>query len=49
MEKGVDFEVLKSRLAGCYVTVPTPFEDSAGFPVNHHAIIMFCKPIDQIG
>jgi dihydrodipicolinate synthase/N-acetylneuraminate lyase len=43
MEKGVDFEVLKSRLAGCYVTVPTPFEDSAGFPVNHHAIRSYVR------
>ena len=43
METGVDFEVLKSRLAGCYVTVPTPFEDSAGFPVNHHAIRSYVR------
>src|SRR4029079_1662726 len=43
MEKGVDFEFLKSRWAGCYVTVPTPFEDSAGFPVNHHAIRSYVR------
>jgi 4-hydroxy-tetrahydrodipicolinate synthase len=39
----VDFEALKSRLAGCYVTVPTPFQDSAGFPVNHHAIRAYVR------
>jgi dihydrodipicolinate synthase/N-acetylneuraminate lyase len=31
----VNPELLKSRLAGCYVTIPTPFEDRDGFPVNH--------------
>lgn len=31
-------ELLKSRLAGCYVTIPTPFEDRDGFPVNHAAL-----------
>ena len=31
-------ELLKSRLAGCYVTIPTPFEDRDGFAVNHAAL-----------
>ena len=39
----MDFEQLKSRLAGCYVTIPTPFEDSAGFPVNHQAIRTYVR------
>lgn len=39
----MDFERLKSRLAGCYVTIPTAFEDSAGFPVNHQAIRTYVR------
>ncbi|WP_136617777.1 MULTISPECIES: dihydrodipicolinate synthase family protein [Mesorhizobium] len=39
----MDFEKLKSRLAGCYVTIPTPFEDSAGFPVDHQAIRVYVR------
>ncbi|MFB9980808.1 dihydrodipicolinate synthase family protein [Mesorhizobium kowhaii] len=39
----MDFEKLKLRLAGCYVTIPTPFEDSAGFPVNHQAIRVYVR------
>ncbi len=42
-EMTVDFEKLKSRLAGCYVTIPTPFEDSAGFPVNYAAIRAYVR------
>ena len=29
---------LKRALEGCYVTVPTPFEDVEGFPVNEAAL-----------
>ncbi|WP_119391473.1 dihydrodipicolinate synthase family protein [Taklimakanibacter lacteus] len=36
-------ELLKSRLAGCYVTIPTPFEDSDGFPVNHAALRSYVR------
>lgn len=39
----MDFEKLKSRLAGCYVTIPTPFEDNTGFPVNHGAIRTYVR------
>jgi dihydrodipicolinate synthase/N-acetylneuraminate lyase len=39
----LDFELLKSRLAGCYVTVPTAFEDSEGFPVDHKAIRTYVR------
>ncbi len=42
-ETTLDFEKLKSRLAGCYVTIPTPFEDSAGFPVNYAAIRTYVR------
>jgi 4-hydroxy-tetrahydrodipicolinate synthase len=34
---------MKSRLAGCYVTVPTPFEDSAGFPLNLPALRSYVR------
>ncbi|WP_095199699.1 dihydrodipicolinate synthase family protein [Mesorhizobium carmichaelinearum] len=39
----MDFEKLKSRLAGCYVTIPTAFVDSADFPVNHVAIRAYVR------
>ncbi len=42
-------EVMKSRLAGCYVTIPTPFEDRAGFPVNHAALRSYVKFLLQGG
>lgn len=29
---------LRDKLAGCYVTVPTPFDDSDGFPINEAAL-----------
>ncbi len=29
---------LKKNLEGCYVTVPTPFSDSTGFPINESAL-----------
>ena len=29
---------LRQKLEGCYVTVPTPFEDSDGFPINETAL-----------
>ena len=29
---------LKKKLEGCYVTVPTPFKDSDGFPINYEAL-----------
>ena len=29
---------LKSDLAGCYVTIPTPFKDEPGMPVNEEAL-----------
>jgi 4-hydroxy-tetrahydrodipicolinate synthase len=34
----VDAERLKSQLEGCYVTIPTPFEDTDGLPVNEAAL-----------
>ncbi len=39
----MDPERMKSRLAGCYVTVPTPFEDSAGFPLNLPALRSYVR------
>lgn len=39
----MDFEDLKSRLAGCYVTIPTPFGDSPGLPVDHAAIRAYVR------
>ena len=34
----VDAEKLKSDLEGCYVTIPTPFLDQDGFPINESAL-----------
>jgi 4-hydroxy-tetrahydrodipicolinate synthase len=42
-ETTLDFEKLKSRLAGCYVTIPTPFEDTTGFPVSYAAIRAYVR------
>jgi 4-hydroxy-tetrahydrodipicolinate synthase len=34
----LDLEHLKSRLEGCYVTIPTPFRDEPDFPINETAL-----------
>lgn len=34
----MDQERLKSLLAGCYVTIPTPFRDETDFPINEEAL-----------
>ena len=34
---------LKKLLEGCYVTVPTPFEDIEGFPVNERALRAYVR------
>jgi 4-hydroxy-tetrahydrodipicolinate synthase len=39
----VNPELFKSRLAGCYVTIPTPFTDEVGFPVNHKALRSYVR------
>ncbi len=36
--QAVDPERLKADLEGCYVTLPTPFHDCPGFPVNEEAL-----------
>ena len=36
-------EKLKRALEGCYVTVPTPFEDSDGLPVNEAALRSYVR------
>jgi 4-hydroxy-tetrahydrodipicolinate synthase len=45
----VNPELLKSRLAGCYVTIPTPFEDREGFPVNHSALRSYVRFLIESG
>jgi 4-hydroxy-tetrahydrodipicolinate synthase len=45
----VNPELLKSRLAGCYVTIPTPFEDRQGFPVNHAALRSYVRFLIESG
>ena len=45
----MDPEIMKSRLAGCYVTIPTPFEDSAGFPVNYPVLREYVRFLVQGG
>jgi dihydrodipicolinate synthase/N-acetylneuraminate lyase len=39
----MDFDHLKRRLEGCYVTVPTPFVDSSELPVNGSALRSFVR------
>jgi len=34
----MDYEILKKRLEGCYVTVPTPFKDIKDLPLNFGAL-----------
>ena len=34
----MDIEQLKEDLAGCYVTIPTPFSDDPGFPIDERAL-----------
>jgi 4-hydroxy-tetrahydrodipicolinate synthase len=40
---GVDPKVLKSRLEGCYVTIPTPFADRPGLPVDELALRRYVR------
>ncbi len=35
----MDFENLKKKLEGCYVTVPTPFKDIKNLPLNFLSLI----------
>jgi 4-hydroxy-tetrahydrodipicolinate synthase len=37
-QERVDPQSLKSRLEGCYVTIPTPFADAPGLPVDEMAL-----------
>jgi dihydrodipicolinate synthase/N-acetylneuraminate lyase len=39
----LDPEIMKARLAGCYVTVPTPFEDRPGMPVHVSALRAYVR------
>ena len=34
----MDFDKVKKKLFGCYVTIPTPFEDKENLPVNYFGI-----------
>ena len=34
----MELDLLKEKLVGCYVTIPTPFEDLPGLPVNDAAL-----------
>ena len=34
----MDTNLVKNKLKGCYVTIPTPFEDKDSFPVNNSAL-----------
>jgi dihydrodipicolinate synthase/N-acetylneuraminate lyase len=45
----VNPELLKSRLAGCYVTIPTPFGDEGDFPVNHEALRHYVQFLIESG
>ena len=39
----VNPESLKARLQGCYVTVPTPFKDAPGLPVDETALRSYVR------
>ena len=36
-------DILKKKLEGCYVTVPTPFRDSDGLPVDEEALRAYVR------
>ncbi|MGI9493249.1 MAG: dihydrodipicolinate synthase family protein, partial [Geminicoccaceae bacterium] len=38
-----DPSVLKEKLAGCYVTVPTPFADQQGWPIDEQALRAYTR------
>jgi len=40
---------LKKLLEGCYVTVPTPFEDAEGLPVNERALRAYVRFLIDAG
>ena len=40
---------LKSELTGCYVTVPTPFHDEPGFPINENALRAYVRFLVDAG
>jgi 4-hydroxy-tetrahydrodipicolinate synthase len=44
-----DAERLRKRLEGCYVTVPTPFRDEPGFPVNEPALRTYVRFLIENG
>jgi dihydrodipicolinate synthase/N-acetylneuraminate lyase len=39
----MDQAVLRERLEGCYVTIPTPFADEPGLPVNEPALRSYVR------
>ena len=39
----MDPESAKTKLRGCYVTIPTPFEDAPGFPVDETALRRYVR------
>ena len=41
--EAVDPESAKAKLRGCYVTIPTPFEDVPGFPVDEAALRRYVR------
>lgn len=41
--EGDKVEHLKQKLEGCYVTIPTPFEDSADFAINEGALRAYVR------
>ncbi len=38
-----DMSLLKRKLAGCYITVPTPFTDQDGWPVDEQALRVYVR------
>ena len=49
MMQAAEADRLKKRLEGCYVTVPTPFRDEAGWPVDEAALRIYVRFLIENG
>ena len=45
----MDADQLRNSLAGCYVTIPTPFRDEPDFPVNEGALRQYVRFLVDAG
>lgn len=42
-QDAVNPEILKTRLQGCYVTIPTPFKDEPGYPIDETTLRSYVR------